>query len=153
MFNSFGILGPIIITAKILLQILWQDRLAWNDEVSNHICQKLIKFCDSLHLLNTSSFGVILKYFCGGLIVIVRVNRRHLLPIEILLLNHCRHDDDQWFHVRSGESPADCLLQGVPTAQLIASNLCWKGPSWLKGDSLPLDSAFSDILPDQKDFE
>lgn len=39
---------------------------------------------------------------------------------------------DRWSHVVSEDNPADCASQGIFPSELLAHELWWNGPSWLK---------------------
>lgn len=43
--------------------------------------------------------------------------------------------EEQWFHVRSGDNPADLLSRGISPLNLIDSQLWWCGPTWLSQSS------------------
>lgn len=38
LFDPLGLVGPVIVTAKILLQDLWKQKIDWDDEVPQIIC-------------------------------------------------------------------------------------------------------------------
>ncbi|GBO35367.1 hypothetical protein AVEN_114534-1 [Araneus ventricosus] len=48
LFDPLGLLGPIIVTAKIFLQKLWILKLDWDDEVPLHLKRTRGKFRDEL---------------------------------------------------------------------------------------------------------
>ena len=39
---------------------------------------------------------------------------------------------ERWSHVNGVENPADCASRGVFPAELMAHNMWWSGPDWLK---------------------
>ena len=39
---------------------------------------------------------------------------------------------DRWSHVVSEDNPANCASQGIFPSELLAHNLWWNGPSWVK---------------------
>lgn len=40
-----------------------------------------------------------------------------------------------WYHVKSGENPADCATRGIGPTELAQHDLWWNGPSWLRNDT------------------
>lgn len=52
-FDPLGLLSPVIITAKVLLQKLWLLKLGWDDEVPRDVIQMWQQFSNALPLLNT----------------------------------------------------------------------------------------------------
>lgn len=51
-FDPLGLLGPIVIVAKIILQSLWQEKLTWDEPVSQSIKERWLDFCKQLQILN-----------------------------------------------------------------------------------------------------
>ncbi|XP_037961012.1 uncharacterized protein LOC119690089 [Teleopsis dalmanni] len=51
-FDPLGILGPVLVTAKILIQDLWQLNLSWNEAVPSEVHTRWINFCDELRSLH-----------------------------------------------------------------------------------------------------
>ncbi|XP_055944447.1 uncharacterized protein LOC129975410 [Argiope bruennichi] len=51
LFDPLGLLGPLIITAKMFLQKLWILRIDWDDEVSLHLNREWEKFSSELSQL------------------------------------------------------------------------------------------------------
>lgn len=39
-----------------------------------------------------------------------------------------------WHHIGSGENPADLVSRGLPSEELMRSQLWWHGPQWLQND-------------------
>lgn len=52
-FDPLGLLSPVIITAKVLLQRLWLLKLGWDDELPSDVVQAWRQFANALPLLNT----------------------------------------------------------------------------------------------------
>lgn len=52
-FDPLGLLSPVIITIKVLLQKLWLLKLGWDDEVPSDVAQVWTRFADTLPVLNT----------------------------------------------------------------------------------------------------
>ncbi|XP_025832766.1 uncharacterized protein LOC112905148 [Agrilus planipennis] len=51
-FDPLGLLAPIVVTAKIIMQKLWQCKLAWDESVPMDLHSKWLKYRESLNLLN-----------------------------------------------------------------------------------------------------
>lgn len=51
MFDPIGLISPIIITAKILMQRLWELHISWDDEVPQEIKSEWENFCLQLNAL------------------------------------------------------------------------------------------------------
>lgn len=51
-FDILGLLGPIIIRAKIILQTVWKNKLSWDEEISGILREKWISFCTDLMHIN-----------------------------------------------------------------------------------------------------
>ncbi|XP_011694052.1 PREDICTED: uncharacterized protein LOC105453628 [Wasmannia auropunctata] len=51
-FDPLGILGPIVITAKIFMQRLWQLKVDWDEAVPSDIQTQWSRYESELHLLN-----------------------------------------------------------------------------------------------------
>ncbi|XP_041765140.1 uncharacterized protein LOC121589934 [Anopheles merus] len=51
LYDPLGLLSPIIVQAKILLQELWANKLGWDDELPRQLCDKWEEFCEQLPML------------------------------------------------------------------------------------------------------
>lgn len=51
-FDPLGLLGPVIIIAKIIMQILWHIKVHWNEVLPDEICVEWQRYRDGLPLLN-----------------------------------------------------------------------------------------------------
>lgn len=52
-FDPLGLIGPVIVTAKIFLRRLWQlKELDWDDPISNNLITEWLKFYEGLQILN-----------------------------------------------------------------------------------------------------
>ncbi|XP_043474409.1 uncharacterized protein LOC122506354 [Leptopilina heterotoma] len=56
LFDPLGLLGPIILFAKILMQQIWQSKLNWDESVPDTIPTTCIDFCEQLKLINDLTF-------------------------------------------------------------------------------------------------
>lgn len=64
LFDPIGLLGPIIIKAKLLVQNIWKHKIEWDESVPLEIHSQWINFKNQLPLLNDITFdrGVINTY-------------------------------------------------------------------------------------------
>lgn len=51
-FDPLGLIGPVLITAKLIMQELWKQKLEWDVPVSNTLHTAWSGYCDSLKLIN-----------------------------------------------------------------------------------------------------
>lgn len=56
-FDPLGLLGPVVVTAKLILQLMWQENLSWDEPVPSYISSKWLEFCKGLQLLNQVKIG------------------------------------------------------------------------------------------------
>lgn len=52
-FDPLGLLAPIIVNAKVLLQVLWQHKLSWDESLPLNLHTAWITFRNELKLLNS----------------------------------------------------------------------------------------------------
>ncbi|XP_044597973.1 uncharacterized protein LOC123274432 [Cotesia glomerata] len=55
-FDPLGLLSPIIVKAKIIMQQLWDDKVAWDESVPQETYTKWQIYCKELPLLNSIHF-------------------------------------------------------------------------------------------------
>lgn len=55
LFDPLGLLGPVIVVAKLLMQQLWQLNLTWDESVPTEIHTKWKRYSEELHQLNILS--------------------------------------------------------------------------------------------------
>lgn len=48
LFDPFGWLSPVVITAKVLIQKLWLCSLGWDDELPSDLCEEWARYRDNL---------------------------------------------------------------------------------------------------------
>lgn len=52
LYDPLGFLAPVLITAKMLIQFLWQKRFEWDQALPEDVCKEWWSFQRSLHLLS-----------------------------------------------------------------------------------------------------
>lgn len=55
LFDPLGLISPVLIQAKLLLQQLWLHRVSWDEPISPELCQQWILFQQQLQQLNQLS--------------------------------------------------------------------------------------------------
>ena len=56
LFDPLGLVGPVIVTAKLIIQNLWKAQLNWDEAVPPHLQQRWIEYRKQLPLLNHVQF-------------------------------------------------------------------------------------------------
>lgn len=56
LFDPLGLLGPVLLYAKKIMQNLWQSGVTWDESVTSAIYWEWVKFCTQLKELNEISF-------------------------------------------------------------------------------------------------
>lgn len=232
LYDPLGILAPIIILAKLIIQELWQLNLTWDESVpmnthlkwlnfkeklkflnkisiqrhvliSNHTRLELHAFADAseraygacvyarsvnefnqiaVHLISAKSRVAPLKSItlprlelCAAVLAAQLVNKfKSILRISIdkeiywsdstitlcwikgnpkrwktYVSNRVSEiqrltDPNDWFHVTSGDNPADLISRGMLPDRLIHTDLWWSGPHWLSSTNVTF-SNFNNI--------
>lgn len=52
-FDPLGLVSPVIVNAKLLIQALWEQKLGWDDVIPQNLQTSWYELRDSLHCLNT----------------------------------------------------------------------------------------------------
>lgn len=77
-FDPLGLIGPVIITAKIFLQRLWLLRLGWDEPIPEDLCDIWLRFFHKINTLND-----------------IRIPRQILIENPIRIEVHCFSDASQ----------------------------------------------------------
>lgn len=56
LFDPLGLLGPVILYAKLIMQELWMSKVTWDEFVPSSIYYNWLKFCNQLSSINSMSF-------------------------------------------------------------------------------------------------
>ena len=51
-FDPLGLIGPVIIKAKIIIQALWQLQITWDEEVPKELRDHWLKFAEKIEVIN-----------------------------------------------------------------------------------------------------
>ena len=56
LFDPLGLLGPVVVSAKIIVQYLWKAKLPWDETVPLSLQRSWVNYHDQLPLLNNIQF-------------------------------------------------------------------------------------------------
>ncbi|XP_018400787.1 PREDICTED: uncharacterized protein LOC108778179 [Cyphomyrmex costatus] len=151
LYDPLGLLGPIIIIAKLILQDLWRAGIDWNESVPQNLHVRWITFKSQLTELNQLAIPRRVKYgierqriqihgFCDasqnayGACVYIRTELDANKYRSELLCSKSRIAPLKARHVPSSQNPADLLSRGLNPSDLIHATTWWKGPDFLQHD-------------------
>ncbi|XP_078051367.1 uncharacterized protein LOC144477514 [Augochlora pura] len=171
-YDPLGLLGPVIIVAKILLQKLWTMKVDWDESLPMETHTEWRKYYLALPLLNnvvfqrktiaTGAREFELHGFCDaserayGAFLHWLQTSPHLL--KTFVANRVTEIQDKtnvenWRHVPTTENPADLISRGQTPEEFLQSSIWYHGPKWLQEDSSnwPVwEGAVPSIIPEQK---
>ena len=52
LFDPLGLLGPVVVSAKIMIQSLWKSKLGWDDPIPHELKNSWVEFRNQLKLVN-----------------------------------------------------------------------------------------------------
>ena len=56
LFDPLGLMGPIVVSAKIFIQLLWKAQIGWDDSLPVHLCNTWLEYKNQLSLINNVRF-------------------------------------------------------------------------------------------------
>ncbi|XP_033231913.1 uncharacterized protein LOC117182907 [Belonocnema kinseyi] len=167
--KTLGLIGPIVVIAKLLIQDLWKTKLSWDEDVPSKFLQGWLEYSRQLPLLNHVQFdrcitiknnvnfqihgfsdaserayGACLFNYYTSLGKHTFTHPKNVRS-KSARRNSILTQVGDWRHVPSKENPADLLSRGVTPEQFL-DNLFWKhGPNWLSEQegSWPPGQAFT----------
>ncbi|XP_018378092.1 PREDICTED: uncharacterized protein LOC108770856 [Trachymyrmex cornetzi] len=145
-FDPLGLMGPVTLFAKIIMQDLWRLKLDWDESVPLELNTKWRRFEGELketcslripRLVTTTvqharlelhGFSDASESAYGECVYLrsLSVNAHRVGEIQELT------SIQQWNHIRSEDNPADPLSRGILQGSLAQLDIWWSGPSWLK---------------------
>ena len=102
-FDPLGIIGPVLLPAKRVLQKTWQLKLLWDEKLLEDLLKDWNKWKEKLTLLN------------------------HVTIPEI----RDASQPCQWRHCPGSLNPADEAPRGIPAQRFLTSERRFKGPAFL----------------------
>nr|CAH7732585.1 unnamed protein product [Callosobruchus chinensis] len=142
-FDPLGIISPVIITVKILIQELWQLKISWDDSVPSSIRNTWMTFTENLttlceiklprQVMLHNASRIELHGFCSIVLCWISAppNTWKLFVSNRISKIQGSTDVSQWKHVASADNPADLVSRGISASQLPSCKIWWHGPVWL----------------------
>ncbi|XP_060522793.1 uncharacterized protein LOC132699841 [Cylas formicarius] len=115
-FDPIGLLCPITLLVKQLMQSLWARGIDWDSEVPADIAQRWTDYKNELPSLSALE----IPRYC--FISKVSQIQDNVAP-------------ERWFHIKSEDNPADLASRPVLPSDLVDCPLWWAGPAWLSRPS------------------
>ncbi|KAK9675276.1 Integrase zinc binding domain [Popillia japonica] len=162
LFDPLGLIAPVIVIAKLLMQEIWQLKLSWDEGIPIGLYNKWIIWIREIQalkdieiprlVLTTASKEIQMHGFCDasekayGACVYLRSKYSQIVLSWIkatpakwktfvanrVALIQESTNISDWYHVKSKDNSADVLSRGCYPSQLRESELWWNGPSFLK---------------------
>ncbi|KAF0766842.1 Integrase catalytic domain-containing protein, partial [Aphis craccivora] len=153
-YDPLGLIGLVIVCAKLIMQELWKEGLSWSEPVSEKISIEHITgpipalhgvgsrqlLTQVLHrLMNTLQDNIpisAIQAWTDSSIVLSWLTTPHS-SFKIFVTNRLAKIAElipncHWPHVASESNPADCVSRGLFPSQIPNHHLYWQGPQFLK---------------------
>lgn len=135
-YDPLGLISPVVVSLKIIMQLLWVLGLSWNDIVPDNIYKKLYSIHSILTLLNNLQ--------CEPWKWKPFASHRTAKILDVLPRNN-------WVHVRSENNPADLASRGLNPSDLLDNVTWWHGPDFMRRDlQLKPESQFYETTDEMK---
>ncbi|XP_011871460.1 PREDICTED: uncharacterized protein LOC105564005, partial [Vollenhovia emeryi] len=144
-FDPHGLLGPIILTSKVLMQECWKAKISWDESVPSALHSSWSSFVEQLELIDHLTVDrclIINKFieiqihgFCDASKIVygacLYVRSRNEQANRIREIQDITKDFE-WRHVRSEHNPADALSRGQLPREFLKNDSWFNGPMWLR---------------------
>ncbi|XP_076382766.1 uncharacterized protein LOC143260626 [Megalopta genalis] len=162
LFDPLGLLGPVIIRAKIIMQDIWKSKVTWDQPIPQDIAEVWLETRNELAQLDNfscprrvmleTSREIQLHGYCdaserayGACIYICTLDHSgrwirtapHLL--KTFVANRVSEiqtysDPRNWVHVSGRDNPADYISRGQLASTFMNNKVWLNGPAWLSLD-------------------
>ncbi|XP_058836070.1 uncharacterized protein LOC131692798 [Topomyia yanbarensis] len=119
LYDPLGLIGPVVVIAKLFVQTLWRTSNNWDDPLDEAQQQHWLEFHSMITLHWLSSSPSRWKTFIANRVSEVQ----HLTSGGV------------WAHVPGIENPADIISRGMYPDQLKQTSPWWSGAPWLSRSS------------------
>ncbi|XP_043064474.1 uncharacterized protein LOC122320346 [Drosophila ficusphila] len=147
-YDPLGLIAPIVTKLKIFLQILWKDKLDWDESLPQSLHSSWLEHMKQMSAVNHLKFprfvmqpnsSLEIHAFCDASLAAIA-------QIQDLTKGMT------WRHVPTHWNPADILSRGCSPLELLESNLWREGPPFLRSDSScwPNIAPIVDDLPERR---
>ncbi|KAJ8974051.1 hypothetical protein NQ317_016289 [Molorchus minor] len=140
MFDPLGLIGPVIVTGKIIMQKIWLSKINWDEQLDP---QTLIEWKKFIAVISSLADLKVPRYLLDSEISLYWI-KSHASRWAIFVANRVSRiqlltSDCQWRHIKSHKNPADILSRGRLPNELVSSKLWWYGPEFLQQADLELE--------------
>ncbi|KAK9678936.1 Pao retrotransposon peptidase [Popillia japonica] len=147
-FDPLGLVSPVTIRAKLIMQYLWQYQIDWDEELPDPIRSSWQEFHAQLSALNNikiarqvcENFRVTFgkrRFWCDSTIALAWIRTEsvnwktfvanRVAEVRESLPQRCKH-------IPSALNPADIVSSGASPEQLSQTTIWWQGPEFVKHD-------------------
>ncbi|XP_076384377.1 uncharacterized protein LOC143262794 [Megalopta genalis] len=162
LFDPLGLLGPVIIRAKIIMQDIWKSKVTWDQPIPQDIAEVWLETRNELAQLDNfscprrvmleTSREIQLHGYCDasertyGACIYIRTldhSGRWIRTAPHLLKTFVANRDSEiqtdsdprnWMHVSGRDNPADYISRGQLASTFMNNKVWLNGPAWLSLD-------------------
>ncbi|XP_069184623.1 uncharacterized protein [Procambarus clarkii] len=132
-FDPLGLLSPILIKGKLLMQECWQRNLRWDETLPEDLQEKWQQLIPDYNKLSILQFprNTIGLNLPTNLHVFCNASGKAYGSVAYLV------NTQQSFLLTSKDNPADYLSRGLTLKQLVKTEMWFNGPQWLVSGQWP----------------
>ncbi|XP_062704099.1 uncharacterized protein LOC134286498 [Aedes albopictus] len=175
LFDPIGLLSPVIIIAKLIMQRIWLAGVPWDAKLEGDLLQEWLQFRTSLQqqvtiprmeLLGAFLLARLVSKVLGSLDlkvdntilwtdsqIVLAWLKKPLTSLQVFVRNRIGKIQElagplsaQWKYISTKENPADIVSRGQLPEALRTNDLWWTGPKFLQ--SVEYDVEIPADLPD-----